>query len=69
MCVCYIIPRILKDKHTKFALNIDGRPVDAILFNQVIEDAEDLTVHAKLEINEWNGRRSVQLMLERVIRD
>ena len=61
--------RILKDKHTKFALNIDGRPVDAILFNQVIEDAEDLTVHAKLEINEWNGRRSVQLMLERVIRD
>lgn len=61
--------RVLKDKHTKFALNIDGRPVDAILFNQVIEDAEDLTVHAKLEINEWNGRRSVQLMLERVIRD
>ncbi|WP_269745250.1 single-stranded-DNA-specific exonuclease RecJ [Thauera sp. 27] len=61
--------RILKDKHTKFALNIDGRPVDAILFNQVIEHAEDLTVHAKLEINEWNGRRSVQLMLERVISD
>lgn len=59
--------RILKDKHTKFALDVDGRPVEAILFNAVVEDIERGTFHAKLDVNEWNGRTSVQLLVEKLL--
>lgn len=55
--------RILKDKHTKFLLDIGGKKVDAILFNQVVESGDRLHAIAKLDLNEWNGRESVQLML------
>ena len=59
--------RILKDKHTKFVLEVDGRPVDAILFNEVVEGIGRGVFHAKLEINEWNGTTRTQLLIEKVL--
>lgn len=61
--------RILKDKHSKLALNIDGVGIDAILFNQIVDEeakGQQRLICGKLDINEWNGRQSVQLIVERV---
>jgi single-stranded-DNA-specific exonuclease len=56
--------RLLKDKHLKMALVKDGTTFDAIWFNR----AEPLPAHVnaayRLDVNEYQGVRRVQLMIE-----
>ncbi|MDP2809005.1 MAG: single-stranded-DNA-specific exonuclease RecJ [Rhodocyclaceae bacterium] len=56
--------RILKDKHLKLTLKKGDASFSAIRFN--FADAPGDRIHAafRLDINEWNGVSSVQLMLE-----
>lgn len=64
--VCAV--RILKDRHSKLTLDLDGVRIDAIVFNQVIGApiGAQAHVYARLDINEWNGNRALQLLAERV---
>ena len=57
--------RILKERHLKLQLEAGGRRFDAIGFNmaQHAEDAPRIDVAFTLQVNEWNGRRSLQLRL------
>jgi single-stranded-DNA-specific exonuclease len=58
--------RILKDRHLSFKLNDDNRIYDAIWFNP----KDQLTLPDKIdvvftpEINEWNGKKSIQLKVK-----
>jgi len=60
--------RILKDKHLKLKLQKGGQRFDAIQFNFV--DGSDkpapdrIRAAFRVDINEWNGTQTVQLMLE-----
>jgi single-stranded-DNA-specific exonuclease len=60
--------RILKDKHLKLKLQKGGQRFDAIQFN--FADGSDCGASDKIraafrvDINEWNGTQTVQLMLE-----
>jgi len=62
--------RLLKEKHLKMRLQLeDERYLDAIAFN--IDNrqwpnhrAERVRLVYRLQVNEWQGRRSVQLMVE-----
>jgi single-stranded-DNA-specific exonuclease len=56
--------RILKDRHLKLKLSKNGVRFDAIQFN--FADAAPARIRAayKLEVNEYNGVASVQLLLE-----
>jgi len=60
--------RILKDKHLKLKLQKGGQRFDAIQFNFVdgIADGVPDRIRAafRVDINEWNGTQTVQLMLE-----
>jgi single-stranded-DNA-specific exonuclease len=58
--------RLLKEKHTKLTLDLDGKLVDAILFNHVLPEYEKVMVHGRLEVNEWNDRRSLQIIATHV---
>lgn len=58
--------RLLKERHTKLTLELDGRLVDAILFNNVLPEYEKVMVHGRLEVNESNGRRSLQIIATHV---
>ncbi|MDP2824879.1 MAG: DHHA1 domain-containing protein, partial [Sulfuritalea sp.] len=60
--------RILKDRHLKLKLQKGGQRFDAIQFNFAdgfVNGAPD-RIHAafRVDINEWNGTQTVQLMLE-----
>lgn len=59
--------RILKDAHTKLTVRIGGVELDAILFNQVLDRVPEVMTHGRLEVNEWNGRRSLQMLLTHAI--
>ena len=56
--------RILKEKHLKLTLRKGKHTFDAIQFN--FTDNPTPRIHAafRLDLNEWQGRQSVQLMLE-----
>ncbi|CAM3959656.1 single-stranded-DNA-specific exonuclease RecJ [Psychrobacter arenosus] len=62
--------RVLKDKHLKLSLQYPGvqYPIDAIWFNfdAAAWDYKAQQVHVlfELDINEWNGKQSVQLMVK-----
>jgi len=61
--------RVLAEKHVKLVLRpqAGGDILDAIAFNQADSAvAVDSTIHAafRLDINEYRGRRSLQLMIE-----
>ena len=62
--------RVLKDKHLKLSLQYPGvqYPIDAIWFNfdAAAWDYKAQQVHVlfELDINEWNGNQSVQLMVK-----
>ena len=60
--------RILKDKHLKLKLQKGKQRFDAIQFNFVDGNANAAPnrIHAafRVDINEWNGTQTVQLMLE-----
>jgi len=59
--------RILKDTHTKLTLDVDGEKIDGILFNEVMKEGEDVLVYGRLDINEWNGKESVQMLVNKVV--
>ena len=62
--------KILKDKHLKLSLRYPGvqYPIDAIYFNfdTNVWDyrAEKVHILFELDVNEWNGKRSLQLMVK-----
>lgn len=64
--------RILADKHLKLTLQLPGstRAIDAIAFNQASEllqqDAPRVRLLYKLDINEFRGERSPQLLVEQL---
>jgi single-stranded-DNA-specific exonuclease len=57
--------RILKERHLKLRLVAGERNLDAIGFNMAEKrDIPDIvTVAFSMQINEWNGRKSVQLRI------
>ncbi|MBI2993297.1 MAG: single-stranded-DNA-specific exonuclease RecJ [Gammaproteobacteria bacterium] len=65
--------RTVVDRHLKFSLAVPGRPapIDAIAFNRADSlDAPDggrVHVAYRLDINEYRGRRSVQLIVEEML--
>ena len=56
--------RILKDKHLKLKLQKGGQRFDAIQFNFAESAPERIRAAFRVDINEWNGTQTVQLMLE-----
>lgn len=62
--------KVLKDKHLKLSLRYPGvqYPIEAIYFNYDSDAwdyrAEEVHVLFELDINEWNGKRSLQLMIK-----
>ena len=56
--------RILKDKHLKLKLQKGGQRFDAIQFNFVESAPDRIRAAFRVDINEWNGTQTVQLMLE-----
>jgi single-stranded-DNA-specific exonuclease len=60
--------RILKDKHLKLKLQKGGQRFDAIQFNFADGLAtgvpDRIRAAFRVDINEWNGTQTVQLMLE-----
>lgn len=56
--------RILKDKHLKLLLEKNGKRFDAIWFGHNTMLPDEATVAFRLDVNEFNGRTSVQLMVE-----
>ena len=60
--------RIVGKNHLKMQLSAEGIPIDAIMFN--IREGDELMargkVHVvyKLDVNEFRGRKSVQMMIE-----
>lgn len=62
--------RILKEKHLKFVLRVEGTDArfDAIAFNCIEDDElpfrDSIEASFSLSVNEWRGRRTLQLMIE-----
>jgi single-stranded-DNA-specific exonuclease len=56
--------RVLKGRHLKLRLDAEGEGLDAIGFNMAERSIpEVIDVAFSLQVNEWNGRRSLQLRL------
>ena len=66
--------RVVGDKHLKLQLEIGGVPrsLDAIAFNlasdEALQDAREIRAAYRLDVNEYNGRRSLQLVIEQAER-
>ena len=56
--------RVLKDRHLKLLLKRGTRQFDAIWFNHADSLPDRVRAAYRLDANEFNGRTSVQLMLE-----
>lgn len=62
--------RVVGDRHLKLNLMMEGsaRPLDAIAFNQAqddsLKDAQKIQAAYRLDVNEYGGRRTVQLVVE-----
>lgn len=62
--------KVLKDKHLKLSLRYPNvqYPIDAIYFNYASEAwdyrAKQVHILFELDINEWNGKQSLQLMIK-----
>lgn len=56
--------RLLKDKHLKLSLAKDGSVFDAIWFNRAEPLPPCVTAAYRLDINEYQGVRRIQLMVE-----
>ncbi|MCF8175547.1 MAG: single-stranded-DNA-specific exonuclease RecJ [Burkholderiaceae bacterium] len=63
-CFKVLSQRILKDKHLKLKLQKGGQRFDAIQFNFADSAPEQIRAAFRVDINEWNGTQTVQLMLE-----
>ena len=56
--------RVLKDRHLKLQLERDNRKFDAIWFNHADGLPDRVRAAYRLDANEYNGRTTVQLMVE-----
>lgn len=56
--------RVLKERHLKLQLEKDGRQYDAIWFNHADGLPSRIRAAYRLDANEFNGRTTVQLMIE-----
>jgi single-stranded-DNA-specific exonuclease len=56
--------RVLKERHLKLQLDRNGRSFDAIWFNHADGLPERIRAAYRLDANEFNGRTTVQLMVE-----
>ncbi len=56
--------RVLKERHLKLQLERDRRQFDAIWFNHADGLPDRIRAAYRLDANEFNGRTSVQLMIE-----
>ncbi|HLA36354.1 MAG TPA: single-stranded-DNA-specific exonuclease RecJ, partial [Rhodocyclaceae bacterium] len=56
--------RLLKDKHLKLKLKKGQQQFDAIQFNFADSAPDRIYAAFKVDINEWNGRQDIQLLLE-----
>ncbi|MBK7813850.1 MAG: single-stranded-DNA-specific exonuclease RecJ [Rhodocyclaceae bacterium] len=56
--------KLLKDKHLKLVLRQNKARFEAIRFNCVEPAASRIEAAYRLDINEWNGTASVQLLIE-----
>ena len=56
--------RVLKDQHLKLSLEADGREIQAIWFRHKRELPPTVRLAYKLDINDFRGRQSVQLIIE-----
>lgn len=64
--------RLLKEKHLKLILASGDKYLDAIAFNVDTRiwpnmRCENVQVAYKLDINEWQGRRNVQLIVDHIV--
>jgi single-stranded-DNA-specific exonuclease len=59
-----ISQRVLKDRHLKLLLEKNGQRYDAIWFGHTDALPERANVAFRLDANEFNGRTSVQLLVE-----
>jgi len=56
--------RLLKDRHLKLQLEKDGREFEAIWFNHADTLPDKIRAAYRLDVNEYNGRSRVQLLVE-----
>lgn len=56
--------RVLKDQHLKLSLEVDDREIQAIWFRHKRELPPTVRLAYKLDINDFRGRQSVQLIIE-----
>jgi single-stranded-DNA-specific exonuclease len=56
--------RLLKDRHLKLQLEKAGREFEAIWFNHADNLPDKIRAAYRLDINEYNGRSRVQLLVE-----
>jgi single-stranded-DNA-specific exonuclease len=56
--------RIVGEKHTKLLLSRDGQPFDAMLFFRAETLPDAIEAVYRLDVNEYKGRRSVQLIIQ-----
>jgi single-stranded-DNA-specific exonuclease len=56
--------RIVGERHLKLRLARDGRPVEAIAFNHAGPLPAAVRAVYRLTVNEYNGQRTVQLVVE-----
>lgn len=60
--------RLLKDKHLKLVLEKDGSEIEAIWFFQdKLLENEDVSLVYNLSLNEFRGKKSVQLLIDGLI--
>ncbi len=58
--------RLIKDAHLKLALDLGGKRFDAIFFRRTEPLPDRAYLAYRPEINDWNGQRRVQLIIEQV---
>jgi single-stranded-DNA-specific exonuclease len=58
--------RVLKERHLKLRLAAGGETLDAVGFNMAggRDLPENVTLAFSLQINDWNGRKSIQLRVK-----
>lgn len=56
--------RVLKDKHLKLRVEREGMIFDAIWFNQNESLGNQIEMAYRLDVNHWNGKSSVQFMVD-----
>jgi single-stranded-DNA-specific exonuclease len=56
--------RLLKDRHLKLQLEKNGREFEAIWFNHADTLPDQIRAAYRLDVNEYNGRSRVQLLVE-----